>query len=380
MPQAELHDLVDRLIEQGFALERRNDSLSQKLQELERQVDEQAQQYEFRMQEARAVLDTVIDPIITIDSKGIIETVNRAAETTFGYYANQMVGHRVTMLMPAPCDSRHNECLQRFLSKELPSLVGQRREFMARQKSGALIPIELSVSRIDHQPRFTGLLRDVRKVKQLQNEVMQAAEEERSRISRELHDCLGQELSGLAMQAQALAGHPLLKQDKAGEQFQRFCQQLELSIKQLRSIVFDLSPVEMADGGLVESLRALARVVDSQGLEDCRCEIEGSVVPGLWPRQLEIQLLRVAKEALHNARKHAGAKHIVLYLCGRRDELELRVEDDGCGVNHQQRLEDMGQGIRIMQYRASLVGGELLVEPRENKGTRVICRVGLPRT
>lgn len=95
-------------------------------------------------------------------------------------------------------------------------------------------------------------------------------------------------------------------------------------------------------------------------------------------RETEIQLLRIAQEAVHNARKHSKAKQIVVSLSGKQGRIELQVIDDGQGVSKTKQAGYSGQGLRIMQYRCGLVGGDLKITNFHPHGTKVVCRLERP--
>lgn len=135
----------------------------------------------FRSQEARlkAILDTVVDAIITIDERGLIETVNPAAERIFGYAAAGMVGRNVSMLMPEPYRSGHDGYLRRFLDTRVPKVIGIGREVVGQRRDGTLFPMELAVSEtlVDGRRSFTGIVRDIsaRKAAEAQQRLLEKA-------------------------------------------------------------------------------------------------------------------------------------------------------------------------------------------------------------
>jgi len=110
-----------------------------------------------------AILDATVDAVITIDSHGIIESVNPATERMFGYSAAQMLGHSVSMLMAAPHREQHERYLQHYLATGERHIIGIGREVDARRADGSLFPVDLVVTEFwcDGQRLFTGLIRDI---------------------------------------------------------------------------------------------------------------------------------------------------------------------------------------------------------------------------
>ncbi|MEQ1622810.1 MAG: EAL domain-containing protein [Methylococcales bacterium] len=111
----------------------------------------------------RAIIDTVIEGIITIDSKGIVETMNPATEKIFAYQSNDVIGQNINMLMPEPYHSRHDGYLLSYLTTGQAKVIGMGRKVNGRRKDGSVFPMELAVSEmsIDGKRMFTGLIRDI---------------------------------------------------------------------------------------------------------------------------------------------------------------------------------------------------------------------------
>lgn len=114
-------------------------------------------------QYTQAILDNVIDGIITIDSRGTIQSINLAGENIFRYKAAEIVGKNVKLLMPEPYHSEHDGYLQNYHATAIPRVIGSGREVEGRRKDGSVFPMDLAVSKSVHQgqPLFIGLVRDI---------------------------------------------------------------------------------------------------------------------------------------------------------------------------------------------------------------------------
>ncbi len=135
---------------------------------VEHQVREQTHQLDDSRKQNRAILDTVVDGIITIDAHGTVQTMNPAAETIFGYTAAEVSGRNVNMLMPEPYSHEHDGYLQNYLRTGERKVIGIGREVEGRRKDGSVFPMELAVSKMKFQGEtmFTGIVRDITERKQ----------------------------------------------------------------------------------------------------------------------------------------------------------------------------------------------------------------------
>ena len=111
----------------------------------------------------RAILDTAVDGIITIDDRGIIESFNHAAERMFGYAADEVIGHNIRLLMPQPYRRDHDQYIENYLSTGQARIIGIGREVEGLRKDGTVFPMDLAVGAV-HLPErllFTGITRDI---------------------------------------------------------------------------------------------------------------------------------------------------------------------------------------------------------------------------
>lgn len=125
----------------------------------------------FDSEYLRAIVETVVDGIITISDKGIIETVNPATENLFGYTALEMLGHNISMLMPEPYSSEHDQYISNFLRSGEAKVIGKDRELVGQRKDGSTFAMELAVNamKVADQRKFTGIVRDISARKTMEN-------------------------------------------------------------------------------------------------------------------------------------------------------------------------------------------------------------------
>jgi len=211
--------------------------------------------------------------------------------------------------------------------------------------------------------------------RRLEREVLEISESERQRIGRDLHDSLGQQLTAVSMMTNALvsaaqkADAPTL-----AERTQEIGQQLRDAIAETRSLAHGLAPATLAEDGLMGALTALADSTSRAGR--ARCIFECPAPVRVTDGEIADHLYRIAQEAANNALKHAAPSEIRIGLERTNSALLLEVDDDGEGFDVS---ADGGGGIglRVMRYRAKLIGGTLEVAPAPAGGTRISCRVPL---
>ena len=115
-----------------------------------------------------AILSNAVDSIITIDESGIVESVNPATESMFGYDADEIVGHNIKLLMPSPYRESHDSYLANYLNSGKKKIIGIGREVLGQRKDGSTFPIHLAVSeiRVGGKRFFTGMVRDISELKE----------------------------------------------------------------------------------------------------------------------------------------------------------------------------------------------------------------------
>jgi PAS domain S-box-containing protein len=329
----------------------------------------------------RAIVNTAVDAIITIDGLGKIQEINGGAEQMFGYAAAEVVGKNVNILMPSPYHEQHDGYLARYRETGERRMICIGRELLGRRKDGSIFPVELAVSEIDHLGLFTGILRDVSERKELQRQVLMIAEQEQRRIGQELHDDIQQQLAGLGLLAQNMADHirRLSGKDSAEigaaqyEEASRLADRVARGIaetgRRVRLIGRGLVPVEVDAEGLRSALEELA--AHTSELHGVACEFQCPTPVEMCDNFVATHLYRIAQEAVTNALKHARPSRILVRLYRAEQSLVLTVLDDGIGIG--EKNDSDGIGLRIMEYRAGLIGGNLSVIPGQECGTEVNC-------
>jgi signal transduction histidine kinase len=207
----------------------------------------------------------------------------------------------------------------------------------------------------------------------LEREVLEISEGERQRIGHDLHDGLGQRLTAASMATNAL----VIAAQKSGasalaERGAEIGRQLREAIADTRALAHGLAPVELTDEGLMTALAALAEDTSSGGA--MRCAFECAEPVRVANVEIAGHLFRIAQEAVNNALKHAAPSEIRIGLERHGGALVLEVDDDGAGLDESAPPND-GIGLRVMRYRAQLIGGVLEIGSAPAGGSRICCRV-----
>lgn len=327
----------------------------------------------------QVILDIAVDAILTIGSDGIIRSANRAAYDVFGYTQRELVGQNVSLLMPEPYHSEHDGYIARYLQTGQKRIIGIGRKVTGRRKDGSLFPIHLAVSEVvlDGERVFTGFVRDISDVVELETEMVRRETEyvereativleERKFLSRELHDSVSQALFGIVLGTQS-ALNALEQPERAREALDYVLSLAESGLAEMRALILELRPESLESEGLIGSLTRQIKALSRRYA--LRTELELDNEPTL-PLGLKHECYRVAMEAMNNVIKHAQAKHLTLRIRTEEKQLVLEVQDDGRGF-HPASVPASRVGIHSMRERVERWRGELELDTAPGKGTRV---------
>jgi signal transduction histidine kinase len=205
---------------------------------------------------------------------------------------------------------------------------------------------------------------------QLQKQVLEISEREQRRIGQDLHDGLGQQLTGIELMCQSLKINSVTTTDKArlNRELDRLSEHIRAAIAQTRALAHGLTPFKVESGGLEIALAELARSTTVPGR--MRCQFNCGDEVSLERSETAIHLYRIAQEAVTNAVRHGRADNIKLDLSVRNGTLWLQISDNGKGFPD---TLEQGLGMYVMRHRASVIGAELEVKSKPGKGVTVTC-------
>jgi signal transduction histidine kinase len=197
--------------------------------------------------------------------------------------------------------------------------------------------------------------------------VLGMQEAERQRLSRELHDSIGQLLLVHRMDAEWLAGQT--EDDTGHEAAERLCTGLDETLHLVRTLAMELRPPAIDDLGIDSAIETLCSDVSRRSR--IRCRFEGDRRLRALPEEIGVTMYRIAQEALANATRHAQCRNIQVQLVQHARSVELRVVDDGIGIAPERLADAASFGLVAMRERAEQVGGHVSIQAEPSQGTTV---------
>ena len=323
--------------------------------------------------QAQAILETTVDGIITIDEYGQIMSFNHSASRIFGYNDQEIIGTNIKNLIADPHGKDPIKHLDQYQSKKI---VGYRRELNGKRKDNSVFPMELSVSEVEWKDNniFTVVVNDISERRQLEQEILRISEEERRSLGQDLHDGLGQMLTGIHLISKNLAQKLEANKLTGYKEIQEITEMVKEADEYAKALARGLVHVEFKKEGLSAALNQLS--VQVEKLFDISCSVNIGDEVNVSNEMQGMHLYRIAQESISNAVKHGKANNIEIDLRKKKDSLQLSVKDDGIGFDKsQQEKSDSGMGIHIMQYRTNILSGRLEIFVTGDQKTNVVCNI-----
>ncbi len=390
----------------------------------------------------RRIVEMALDGFIGMDDAGMIIDWNVQAEQMFGWSRQEAIGRLLSAtIIPPQHREAHERGLRHFLATGKGPMLNTRVEITGCHRDGHEIPIELAISPSLGQGgayTFSAFVRDISERKETEQQsraheeelqrlnkaldrrvqartqelasvnesllaevaermqteaslessrqelqklafqLLRVQEEERRRISRDLHDDINQRLALLAMDIEAVERQLSFPQGQVGRAVRAIQDRVVELSDVVRHLAYQLHPSILDDLGLPI---ALQRLVDDF---TARSNIRGSFghknIPATVPQEIATCFYRVTQESLNNVARHAEASKVEVELTGSRSELRVTITDDGVGFDSEQpRNGSHGLGLLGMKERVALVHGALHVASSVGKGTRVQLVVLVPQ-
>jgi len=354
-----------------------------------KQIQEELKRSEFT---TRALLDSSTQSVIAVNESGKIVLVNGCTEEMFGYSLAELIGKRIDLLVPADRRGRHTGFHKTYFANMQTRPMGIGLELEGRRKDGTQFPVEIALSAIESSPGklAVAFVTDITQRRRLEKaaqthaqEVQELAaslftvqEDERRRVSRELHDQICQQLASLAMDISAFAAEAPPRPKERQQRLKALQAQVTKVSDETRHIAYELHPSVLDDLGVVASLRSLCKEFSGRS-GGVAVEFDGRPLTAPVPREIASCLYRVAQQSLQNIVKHAGAKRATVSLTAQKGAVLLTIKDDGEGFDAASVKGRGGLGLVGMEERARLVHGNLTITSSPGRGTRIALRIPL---
>jgi PAS domain S-box-containing protein len=336
------------------------------------------------------IIQSTMDAIITVDERQDIAIFNPAAEEMFGCAVADVLSTPLEQFIPPRFREAHRVHIDRFGATGVTTRrMGVQSEIVALRANGEEFPVEASISQVSvgGKKLFTVIMRDItvrkraerelresrEQLRQLSASLQAVREEEKARIARELHDELGQALTGLKMDLAQLVSQLAPEQHEAMSQADAMKALIETTVASVRRIATELRPLMLDDLGLLSTIEWLVNDFSRRtgiAVDLTLPEVELELDP-----ELSTALFRVLQESLTNVARHAGASRVCITLSGTESDVRLTVDDNGRGFGAALESAPKTFGLLGMRERAAMLGGELAVHSDPGAGTSIVMTV-----
>jgi signal transduction histidine kinase len=255
-------------------------------------------------------------------------------------------------------------------------------DYVLKTRLGRLGPavhraLRESADRRERQRAEDKLRQSLDQLRALSNYLQYVREEERTRIAREVHDELGQALTGLKLDLSWLATKLARNREPVQEKVKTMTEHIDETIQTVRRIATELRPGILDSLGLIAALEWQAN--EFQSRTGIPCVVTTTVADTLWDQQFSTGVFRIFQETLTNVIRHATATRVEVSFAEEGDGLVLTVKDNGRGISEEEIANTRSIGLVGMRERARLIGGELMLQGAAGQGTTVTLRVPLNR-
>jgi PAS domain S-box-containing protein len=318
-----------------------------------------------------AVVHDSNDAITVQDFEGNIKLWNLGAERIYGYTKTEAFKMNVRQITPKNGCNDVLALMKRLIKgEEVQSFEAQR-----LTKDGRLIDVWITITILTNDAgkpiAVATTERDITERKRLERELLAIREKEQKLIGREMHDSMGQILTGIAIKSKGLEINLKSKLLHESADAAEICELANEAIAQTRRLARMLYPVDIETGGLVSALQGLAS--NTKDLLKISCQFKCNNAIPIQDPVTARHLYRIAQEAVTNAARHGKAKNIRIELASAGGRSTLKVANDGKDFP-KILAKKKGIGLKIMEYRAKMVGGMLDVGRGRKGGTIVTCR------
>ncbi|NPU95855.1 MAG: hypothetical protein HPY51_01395 [Candidatus Omnitrophica bacterium] len=359
-------ELESRVMVRTAELKQLNQRLESDI-ELRKQTEDALQKSETHL---RAVLNAIPDGILRIRQNGTHFEYTRIKDFSDSLFDMPPFNRSILDIMPADITQLLENHIQHVLTGKQPKLV----EFQFPCQD-AVFHYEIRIVLLNEH-EVLAIFRDMTDRKRLEWEIARISHREQNRIGRDLHDGLGQLLTGISCLVQGLAKKLHTHLPACLPHVEEIANLVKQAISQTHGLSQGLMPVKLEDSGLVNALAELAEQTGRIHNLPCHFLCWSQEIPS--DDTVSLNLFRIAQEAVNNAVKYSRADRIWITLRNTPDKLVLSIKDNGIGLPRNHERSD-GLGLRIMNYRAGMIGAKLCIRSTPRTGTVILCILKHPR-
>ena len=333
------------------------------------------------------IIGSMQDLIIVTNNVGEIQLVNKSVLHILGYTEEELIGHKINIIFAV------KEVLNENILKkhESDSIHNRSREINLCKKSGEEIPVYLSVSKMVNESQKDSFMifvaHDISEKNKITNQlekerkervvaIIEAQEEERLRIATDLHDGLGQMLTGLLYYVENNLNEKYDSDKVLVNHFSEISSQLTSAIRESKNIAHNIIPMLLNDFGLVVAVRKLVTQLNNKNEYNVTVD-EFNFESRVDPR-IEKILYRICQEAMNNIIKHSQAKNVSIQFIKHEHSVVLLIDDDGVGFDVKEVNLDnnfSGIGLISMKERVAAFNGTLSISSEKGKGTEILIEL-----
>jgi PAS domain S-box-containing protein len=337
----------------------------------------------------QGLFDFAPDTVVVVDHDGLIVRVNAQVENMFGYRPGELAGHSIETLMPEKFRTAHVDRRRDYVKEPHTRPMGAGLELFGKRKDGSEFPVDIMLSPMeaDEGSVVIAVIRDITRrkraeeaqktyadqLKLLSRRLMEVQELERRNIALELHDEIGQLLTGLKLTLDLSSRVPTKEVNQSIDQARELVNELMVRV---RNLSLDLRPAMLDDFGLLPTLLWHIEHYTAQTHVKVSFKHSGLETRRFAP-EVETAAYRLVQEALTNVARHANVAEATVRIWTNQQRLSIAVDDAGAGFDPDHVGTQDTSGLTGMRERITLLGGEFKIESQVGGGTRLLAELSI---
>lgn len=311
-----------------------------------------------------SLLEYSPNPILVLNQDSSVKYANPAIEKLTGYPAKDLIGQKL------PSEWQNKYELNNAINGEL-----KKSEIIIKNKNGKKSHIIINFAPVYTENKFKYLLAiwvDISLQKELQKQILDISDKERIRIGTDLHDGIGQYLTGISYLLSAVNEKVNNNEQVSKDELSKIIKMIDETKTHMRMISKGLVPVYNLKNGLMLAIQELCGNIEY--VYGVKCPFACNINLEIKNNSTSTHIYYIILEAITNSIKHGNATKIIVEIKTKKEDLLISILDNGTGINNSPN-KNSGIGMDLMRYRADLISGEITFKPGKNGGTRVSCMI-----